>query len=93
MHLPVLIKTPYKHSYFEIIHHFIAYKHKCQNKYIYIYIYIYQDARGKTLIRNNTKGYATTKRGARFHPTVGSVPVDLPLDTPEMRPRCCETAS
>jgi hypothetical protein len=38
---------------------------------IYIYIYIFQDARGKTLIRNNTRGQATAERGAHFHPTVG----------------------
>jgi hypothetical protein len=37
------------------------------------HIYIYQDARGKTLIRDNTKGQATVERGARFHPTVGIV--------------------
>jgi hypothetical protein len=44
------------------------------NIYIYIYIYIYiQDARGKTLIRNNTRGQATAERGGRFHPTVGLV--------------------
>ena len=37
---------------------------------------------------------ATAERGARFHPTVGSAtPTDLPLATPELRPRCCETAS
>jgi hypothetical protein len=26
-----------------------------------------------TLIRNNTRGDATAERGARFHPTIGSV--------------------
>jgi hypothetical protein len=37
---------------------------------------------------------ATAERGARFHPTVGSTtPTDLPLATPELRPRCCETES
>jgi hypothetical protein len=39
---------------------------------IIIRIHIFQDAKGKTLIRNNSKGQATTERGARFHPTVGS---------------------
>jgi hypothetical protein len=39
---------------------------------IYIYIYIYQDAKGKTLIKINTRGQATAERGARFHPTIGS---------------------
>ena len=38
---------------------------------IIIKIHIFQDAKGKTLIRNNTRGYATAKRGARFHPTIG----------------------
>jgi hypothetical protein len=38
---------------------------------INIYIYIFQDARGKTLIRNNTRGQATAEKGARFHPIVG----------------------
>ena len=39
---------------------------------IIIRIHIFQYAKGKTLIRNNTKGQATVERGARFHPTVGS---------------------
>ena len=38
---------------------------------IRISIYIFQDARGKTLIRDNTRGQATVERGARFHPIVG----------------------
>jgi hypothetical protein len=64
-----LIKTPYNHYYNDIIHSFTAYEHNYQNKHIYIF----QDASGKTLIRNNTRGQATTERGARFHPTVGLV--------------------
>jgi hypothetical protein len=58
---------PYRHSYNEIIHSFTAYGHNHQNEHIHIF----QDAKGKTLIRNNTRGYATAERGARFHPTVG----------------------
>ena len=38
---------------------------------IIIKIHIFQDAKGKRLIRNNTRGYATAERGALFHPTVG----------------------
>jgi hypothetical protein len=38
---------------------------------IIIRIHIFQDAKGKTLIRNNTRGQATAERGAHFHPTVG----------------------
>ena len=45
MQLPVLIKTPYRDSFTEIIHNFIAYEHKYQN------IYIFQDTRDKTLIK------------------------------------------
>jgi hypothetical protein len=67
MQLLVLIKTPYSHSYNEIIRSFTTYEHNYQNKHIYIF----QDARGKTLIRDNTRGQATAERGARFHPTVG----------------------
>jgi hypothetical protein len=66
MHLPALIKKLYKHSYSRIIHHFTAYKHKCQNKYIF------QDGKGKKFIRNNTRGYETAERGSRFHSTIGS---------------------
>jgi hypothetical protein len=39
---------------------------------IIIRIHIFQDAKGKTLIRNNTRGQATAERGARFDPTIGS---------------------
>ena len=59
-----LIKTPHRQSYTETIHNFTDYEHTCQHINFKI-----QDI---TLIRK-TPGNATAKRGARFHPTVGSV--------------------
>jgi hypothetical protein len=38
---------------------------------IIIRIHIFQGARGKTLIKINTRGQATAERGARFHLTIG----------------------
>jgi hypothetical protein len=66
IHLPFLIKTLHGHSYTVIIHNFIVYEHICQHmnfKMQYV----------KHLSEITPEVSATAERGARFHPTIGSV--------------------
>ena len=65
IHLPFLIKTLHIHSYTVIVHNFTVYDHLCQHmnfKMQYV----------KHLSEITPEVGATTERGARFHPTVGS---------------------
>jgi hypothetical protein len=55
--------------------------------------YSIQNTRHKTLIIS-TRRDATAERGARFHPTVGSVtPNGFTTSHPRARPRCFEIQS
>ena len=55
--------------------------------------YSIQNTRHKTLIRT-TRCDATVQKGARFHPTIGSVtPNGFIIGHPELRPRCSEIQS
>jgi hypothetical protein len=64
MHPLFLIKTPGKHLYTETIY-------ECTNMSMHPR-YSIQDTRYEHL-SENTRCDATTERGARFHPTVGSM--------------------
>jgi hypothetical protein len=58
-------QTPHRQSYTETLHDFTAYEHKSQNIHFHI-----QDEKH---LSENTRSDATAERGARFHPTVGSM--------------------
>jgi hypothetical protein len=80
MHPLFPIKTPGKHFYTETIY-------ECTNMSMRPG-YSIQDTRYKHL-SENTRCDATAERGARFHPTVGSVtPNGFTTSHPRARPRC-----
>jgi hypothetical protein len=80
MHPLFLIKTPGKHFYTETIY-------ECTNMSMRPG-YSIQDKIYKHL-SENTRCEVTTERGARFHPTVGSMtPNGFTTSHPRARPRC-----
>jgi hypothetical protein len=64
IHLPFLIKTLHRRSYIIIVHNFTVYENICQHMNVKM-----QDV--KHLLEITPEVSETTKRGARFHPTVG----------------------
>ena len=87
MQPPFLVKTPHRQYYTETIYNCTDYDHKCQKMHFKMQ-YV------KHLSEIKLYVIATAKRGARFHPTVGSAnPNGFTTATPEMRPQCCETES
>jgi hypothetical protein len=86
MHPPFPIKTPGKHFYIETINECTTMSMHSRNIQIKI-----QDI---NTYQKNTRYDATAKRGARFHPTVGSAtPNGFTTSHPRARPRGFETQS